>query len=110
MISAMNNPISILVIDDEAAMRKLLDITLSSNGYKIIEATSGEEGLSLAASYQPALILLDLGLPGIDGHATLKELRKLYNKPFIILSVQNSEEDIVSALDNGATDYLVKPF
>jgi two-component system, OmpR family, KDP operon response regulator KdpE len=101
---------SILIIDDEIQIRRLLDITLSSNGYKITEASNGYEGLTLAASITPALIILDLGLPDIDGIEVLKKLREWYVKPIIILSVRNFVEDIVSALDFGANDYLTKPF
>lgn len=100
----------ILVIDDEPQIRKLLQITLESNDYKVIQAANGKEGLILAANHPPELILLDIGLPDHSGHEILKELREWYNKAIIILSVQNSEADIVKALDNGATDYLAKPF
>lgn len=101
---------TILIIDDEPQIRRLLDITLSANEFKITEASTGKEGIKLAASEQPGLIILDLGLPDIDGLDVLKILREWYQKPIIILSVRNSEEDIVKALDNGANDYLAKPF
>jgi two-component system KDP operon response regulator KdpE len=101
---------TILIVDDEVQIRRLLEITLSANGYKISEAATGKEGLALAASLQPALIVLDLGLPDTDGYTVLKRLREWYLKPVIILSVRNAEEDIVKALDNGANDYLTKPF
>lgn len=100
----------ILVIDDEAQIRKLLKITLQSNDYSVTEAATAKEGLIAAANHPPDLVLLDLGLPDEDGHAVLKKLREWYNKPVIIISVQNNEEDIVKALDNEANDYLVKPF
>jgi two-component system, OmpR family, KDP operon response regulator KdpE len=100
----------ILVIDDEVQIRKLLQITLQSNDYIVKEATTAKEGLSLAANHPPDLIILDLGLPDENGHQVLKQLREWYTNPIIILSVQSSEEDIVNALDNGANDYLVKPF
>lgn len=100
----------ILIIDDEAQIRKLLQINLESNDYKVITAASGHEGLSLAANHSPDLILLDLGLPDISGHKILQELRQWYQKSIIILSVMDNESDIVKALDNGATDYLTKPF
>jgi len=106
----MVNQGNILVIDDEVQMRRLLSITLSANGYKISEASTGKEGLSLAATGQHVLIILDLGLPDADGLDILKQLREWYKKPIIILSVRNSEEDIIPALDNGANDYLTKPF
>jgi two-component system KDP operon response regulator KdpE len=104
------NKAEILVIDDEAPIRKLLEITLESNDYKVWLAETGKEGVLLAVNHPPELILLDLGLPDKSGHEILKELRTWYNKAIIILSVQDSEEDIVKALDNGATDYLTKPF
>lgn len=105
----MNNP-EILIIDDEPQIRKLLEISLESNDYKVRQASTGKEGLIMAANHPPELILLDIGLPDKSGHEILKELRLWYNKSIIILSVHNSEEDIVQALDNGATDYLTKPF
>jgi two-component system KDP operon response regulator KdpE len=104
------NKAEILVIDDEAAIRKLLQITLESNDYKVRLAETGKEGILMAVNHPPDLILLDIGLPDKTGHEILKELRTWYNKAIIILSVQNSEVDIVKALDNGATDYLSKPY
>jgi two-component system, OmpR family, KDP operon response regulator KdpE len=104
----MNN--TILVIDDEGQIRKLLQINLESNQYAVVLATTGREGLMLAASHQPDLILLDLGLPDQHGQNVLVELRQWFTKPIIILSVLNEEEGIVKALDAGATDYLTKPF
>jgi len=101
---------TILIIDDEVQILRLLEITLSANGYKISEASTGKEGLTMAATGQPVLIILDLGLPDIDGLSVLKKLREWYQKPIIILSVRSSEDDIISALDNGANDYLTKPF
>jgi two-component system, OmpR family, KDP operon response regulator KdpE len=101
---------SILIIDDEAQIRKLLTITLQSNQYKIIEASSGQEGIKLVSSHTPDLVLLDLGLPDESGHEVLLHLREWYSNPIIIISVHTSETDIVKALDNGANDYLAKPF
>ena len=106
----MNLSETILIIDDEVQIRRLLEITLSSNGYRISEAATGKDGLIAAATHHPALVILDLGLPDIDGNEILKKLREWYLKPIIILSVRNSEEDIIQALDNGANDYLTKPF
>jgi two-component system, OmpR family, KDP operon response regulator KdpE len=100
----------ILVIDDEPQIRKLLEIILESNDYKPRMASTGKEGIILAANHPPDLIILDLGLPDKSGHDVLKELRTWFQKAIIILSVQQSEEDIVAALDHGATDYLNKPF
>ncbi|MEI7596902.1 MAG: response regulator [Bacteroidota bacterium] len=104
------NRSEILVIDDEPQIRKLLEITLESNDYKVWQAATGKEGLIMAANHPPELILLDIGLPDKSGHGILKELRAWYSKSIIILSVQSSETDIIAALDNGATDYLTKPF
>ncbi len=104
------NKAEILIIDDEPQIRKLLQINLESNDYKVIQAGTGKEGLMLSASHPPDLILLDIGLPDMSGHKVLEQLRQWYNKPVIILSVQDDESSIVSALDNGATDYLTKPF
>jgi two-component system KDP operon response regulator KdpE len=105
----MNNG-EILVIDDEVQIRRLLDITLQSHDFTVKESGTAREGLLAAANHSPDLIILDLGLPDESGHAVLKKLREWYTKPIIILSVQSSEEDIVKALDNGANDYLIKPF
>jgi two-component system, OmpR family, KDP operon response regulator KdpE len=101
---------TILIIDDEVQIRRLLEITLSANDYKILEASTGKEGLALAANSQPSLIILDLGLPDMDGFEVLRKIREWYQKPVIILSVRNFEEDIIKALDRGANDYLTKPF
>jgi two-component system, OmpR family, KDP operon response regulator KdpE len=106
----MELPESILVIDDEVQIRRLLEITLTSNGFRVSEATTGREGLIAAATHHPGLIILDLGLPDVDGIEILKKLREWYQKPIIILSVRNLEEDIIQALDIGANDYLTKPF
>lgn len=101
---------TILIIDDEIQIRRLLEITLSSNGYKTLFAANGKDGLTSAATHNPSLILLDLGLPDQDGYEVLGNLREWNTKPIIVLSVRNSEEDIVKALDMGANDYLTKPF
>lgn len=104
------NKAEILIIEDEPQIRKLLEINLETNGYKVLQAATAKEGLAMASSFLPDLILLDLGLPDKDGHEVLKELRLWFNKGIIVLSVRKSEIDIVRALDNGATDYLSKPF
>ena len=104
------NKENILIIDDEAAIRKLLDITLQSNDYKVTQAATAKEGEMMAAMHQPDLIVLDLGLPDDEGQNLLKILRGWYNHPIIILSARHSETEIIKALDNGANDYLVKPF
>jgi two-component system KDP operon response regulator KdpE len=101
---------TILVIDDESQIRKLLEITLHSNDYHVALASSAKDGMMIAASHPPDMIILDLGLPDTNGHLVLQQLREWYTSPIMILSVQSSEEDIIKALDNGANDYLVKPF
>lgn len=100
----------VLVIDDEAQIRKLLKITLEANGYQVQDAATGKEGLVLAANHPPDLVLLDLGLPDESGHAVLKKLRDWYSNPVLIISVLNDEENIVKALDGGGNDYIIKPF
>lgn len=105
----MNKP-EILIIDDEPQMRKLLEITLQSNGYLSKTAASAKEGLIISENHPPELILLDLGLPDDSGHNVLQKLRQWYTNPIIILSVQKNESEIIKALDNGANDYLSKPF
>jgi two-component system KDP operon response regulator KdpE len=106
----MNETETILIIDDELQIRRLLEITLSANGYKILQAGNGKDGLIDAATHHPSLIILDLGLPDLDGQEILRKLREWFFKPVIVLSVRSSEEDIIKALDNGANDYLTKPF
>jgi len=105
----MNN-LQVLLIDDEPQIRKLLQITLESNGYTVHEAATAKEGLAIAGNHPPDIILLDLGLPDENGHEVLRKLRAWYTKPIIIISVQSNEDDIVNALDNGANDYITKPF
>jgi two-component system KDP operon response regulator KdpE len=106
----MTNPNTIVIIDDEAQIRKILSITLEAAEYKIIEASSGRDGIIAVANYHPQLVILDLGLPDEDGLFVLKEIRSWSSVPVIILSVRNSEENIVKALDLGADDYITKPF
>jgi two-component system KDP operon response regulator KdpE len=101
---------SILIIDDEVQIRRLLVITLETQGFSVIEAATGKEGLSMAASHNPSLVLLDLGLPDLDGLEVLKRLREWFTRPVVILSVRNEEENIIQALDHGANDYITKPF
>lgn len=106
----MSNKAEILIIDDEAQIRKLLEITLESNDYIVNQASTAKEGLIKAANHPPDMIILDLVLPDEGGHSVLQKLREWYTNPIIILSVQTNEDDIIKALDNGANDYLVKPF
>ncbi|MBY7808569.1 response regulator [Vibrio fluvialis] len=100
----------ILVIDDEPQIRRMLRIALSSEGYTIHEAENGESGLAAAVRQQPDLIILDLGLPDMEGHDVLKELRQWSSIPVIVLSVRNKDQEKVLALDSGAQDYVTKPF
>lgn len=100
----------ILLIEDEPQMRRFLRVTLHSGGYNLAEAASGEEGLSQAATRNPDVILLDLGLPDIDGLEVLGRLREWSQTPVIILSAREQEQDKIRALDAGADDYLTKPF
>ena len=106
----MNAENSILIIDDELPIRRLLEITLTASGFRTIQAVNGKEGLVAAATQHPSLVLLDLGLPDMDGQETLKKLREWFTHPIIVLTVRSSEEDIIEALDHGANDYLTKPF
>lgn len=104
------NDNTILIIDDEIQIRRLLEISLTSNGYRTIFASDGKEGLIAAATHHPSLIILDLGLPDIDGLELLERLREWFTRPVIVLSVRSTEDDIINALDKGANDYLTKPF
>ncbi|MCK7460780.1 MAG: response regulator [Sphingobacterium sp.] len=101
---------TIVVCDDESQIRKILTISLESADYKVVEAENGRDAITQVATSHPQLVILDLGLPDRDGLSVLKEIRTWTSVPVIILSVKNSEEDIVKALDLGADDYLTKPF
>jgi len=100
----------ILVIDDEIQIRRLLRVSLEKNGYEVIEAGTGEAGIDEAARRLPDAVLLDLGLPDLDGLAVLKRLREWSQSPILIVSVRGQEDEKISALDNGADDYVTKPF
>ncbi len=102
--------VRILLVDDEAAIRKFLRIGLQAHGYQVLEADCGEAALRLAALEQPDLVVLDLGLPDLDGQEVLTRLREWSTVPVLVLSVRASEKDKVQALDNGANDYVSKPF
>jgi two-component system, OmpR family, KDP operon response regulator KdpE len=106
----MSNLPTILIIDDEIQIRRLLQLTLEPSGYRLKFAAKGNEGIVMAGSERPDLIILDLGLPDMDGLAVLKEIRTWATLPVIILTVRNTEEDIISCLNSGADDYLIKPF
>ncbi|HMD67997.1 MAG TPA: response regulator [Chitinivibrionales bacterium] len=100
----------VLIIDDELQIRRFLRVTLEANGYQILEAPSAKEGIYKAATEHPDAIVLDLGLPDMDGSAVLKQVREWSAVPVIILSVRDDEKGKVAALDAGADDYVVKPF
>ena len=101
---------AVLVIDDEIQIRRLLRLTLEANGYKVLEASSGQDGLVEAATRHPDIVILDLGLPDMDGVSVLKRLREWSRVPVVVLSVRDRDEDKVEALDGGADDYVSKPF
>jgi two-component system, OmpR family, KDP operon response regulator KdpE len=99
-----------LVIDDERQIRRLLRVCLEANNYRVLEAANGEEGISSAAQHRPDVVLLDLGLPDMDGVTVLKRLREWSRVPVVVLSVKDREDDKIKALDHGADDYVTKPF
>jgi two-component system KDP operon response regulator KdpE len=100
----------VLVVDDEPAIRRFLRTTLAANGYTVFEAATGQAALAEVVTSRPDLIILDLGLPDMDGHAVTRQLREWTKLPIIILSVRGQEADKIFALDAGADDYLTKPF
>jgi two-component system, OmpR family, KDP operon response regulator KdpE len=100
----------ILVIDDESQIRRLLRLSLEAHGYQVKEATTAQEGLQQVAMVRPDCIILDLGLPDMEGLDALKKLREWSQTPVIVLSVRNSEQDKIDLLDAGANDYITKPF
>lgn len=106
----MSIPKNILVIDDEIQIRRLLKIGLEDSGYSVFEAEDGKRGIQELINHKTSIVLLDLGLPDEDGLIVLKKIREFSDVPVIILSVRNSEKDIIYALDSGANDYITKPF
>ena len=106
----MSNKATAIVIDDEGQIRKLLRVVLEESGYHVVEAETGKSGLVDIATRQPDVVLLDLGLPDMDGVAVLKRLREWSHVPVLILSVRESAGQKVAALDAGADDYVTKPF
>lgn len=106
----MSDKPTALVVDDEAQIRRLLRIVLEGDGYRVIDSETGRQGLSDAALRRPDVILLDLGLPDMDGLTVLQQLREWSHVPVLILSVRDGPEDKVAALDSGADDYVTKPF
>jgi two-component system KDP operon response regulator KdpE len=99
-----------LVIDDEPQIRRLLRVTLEANGYRVFDAATGNDGVAQAAQRKPDVILLDLGLPDLDGLEVLRRIREWSRIPILILSVRDQEDDKIAALDSGADDYVTKPF
>jgi two-component system KDP operon response regulator KdpE len=102
--------VKILIIDDERAIRRFLRAALTSHGYEVIEAENGQTALAIAADRRPDILILDLGLPDMDGIEVTRQLREWYQAPIIILSVRDQENEKIAALDAGADDYLTKPF
>ncbi len=100
----------VLVVEDEVPMRRFLRAALQAHGYRLLEAGSGQEATLLAASHQPAVLLLDLGLPDMDGLELTRRLREWMQTPIIVISARGREDDKIRALDAGADDYLTKPF
>ncbi len=109
-MSTQTHPATVLVIDDEAQMRRLLRRIIEQEGYRVLLVDTGRDGLAHVGTDRPDVVVLDLGLPDMDGMDVLKELRSRSSVPILILSVREAEETIVHALDCGADDYLTKPF
>ena len=105
----MNKP-TILVVEDDVPVRCLITTTLKTHGYKYLTASNGETAIMMATSHNPDIILLDLGLPDIDGIEVIRSVRTWSNLPIIVLSARSEDSDKIEALDNGADDYLTKPF
>lgn len=103
-------PVRILIVEDEPQMQKFLRACLAAEGYRLVEATTGKAGTELARTHNPDLVLLDLGLPDIDGTEVTSSLREWTTKPIIVISARGQENDKIRALDLGADDYLTKPF
>lgn len=101
---------TVLVIEDEVQIRRLLRLCLERDGYEVLEAATGDQGLGEAVRCRPNAVLLDLGLPDMDGLTVLKRLREWSQTPVLVVSVRENEKDKISALDNGANDYITKPF
>jgi two-component system KDP operon response regulator KdpE len=100
----------VLLVEDEVQMRRFLKASLTAHGYRLIETTTGEEGLRQATAYNPEIVLLDLGLPDLDGLAVIRRLREWTTVPVIVISARDQEQEKIEALDSGADDYLTKPF
>lgn len=109
----MNNPanqVTVLVVEDELPIRRFLKASLPEEKYKVVEASSGKEAIQMVASFNPDLVLVDLGLPDLDGLEVIKRIREWSQVPIIVISARGQENDKILALDSGANDYLIKPF
>ena len=106
----MRNEPLVMIVDDEGSIRTFLRIALAKQGYRVLEVADGRGALSMGASHMPDLVILDLGLPDIDGIDVLRTIREWYGAPIIILSARGKDHDKIAALDAGADDYLSKPF
>ncbi|QJW46807.1 response regulator transcription factor [bacterium BFN5] len=106
----MNNATRILIIEDEPQIRKLLKVSLNAHGYDLEEAANGKDGVNRAATFKPDLLIIDLGLPDIDGKEVVKQIREWSETPIIILTARDQEQEKIEALDSGADDYMTKPF
>jgi len=104
------NNLRLLIVDDEKSIRKFLNVSLTSYGYQVSEAITGKEALESVTTFRPDVIILDLGLPDMDGIEVIENIRKYSQIPLIILSVRDEQQDKIAALDKGADDYLTKPF
>lgn len=110
MSDAAVHSATVLVVDDETQIRRLLRVSLEANGYRVEEAATGQDGIAQAAQRHPDVVILDLGLPDMDGVTVLDRLREWSRVPVVVLSVRDREEDKIAALDHGADDYVTKPF
>jgi two-component system KDP operon response regulator KdpE len=106
----MSGGARILVVDDEQAIRRFLRVTLDAEGYQVYEAETGKEALEAVPACRPDAMILDLGLPDMEGHEVIRRLREWSSVPIIVLSVRDRETEKIAALDAGADDYLTKPF
>ena len=104
------NKITVLIVEDDQPVRNLISTTLKTHDYKFITAANGEDGVMQAATYNPDVVFLDLGLPDMDGVEVIKRIRSWSNMPIIVISARSEDEDKITALDAGADDYLTKPF
>ncbi|MDU2065757.1 MAG: response regulator, partial [Sporomusaceae bacterium] len=106
----MGQQTKVLIVDDEIQIRRLIKVSLEGHSYSVVEAANGKSGIDQVLAHKPDLILLDLGLPDMDGKAVIKTIREWSTTPIIILSARDQETEKVEALDLGANDYLTKPF